>query len=430
MAHSDREIPLKSKLAHVHPHLFPGGGPAGYLYGLASGLEAASDQIHSVDVVSMAVSHDRSSSRRSRSRIYSLLDDITVALPAVARHNILLYRHLLTSYRPLPAAFRDKLLQYGAVVFHHTQLLARYLRTLPTPRSQKLFLMSHGPTDAPAEIVDGWLGGAKNAFASKARERLAALEKYAYASCDGIIAPSRHALQDHFAWSPKYRSALLALPVFEVASGAVALKPSKQYSEVRRELQIGEERRVVGFFGRYHPDKGYDLYCDIAKALKQDQSITFISAGAGVLKGRGGDDVRDLGWRSDVADLVGACDVVALPNRCAYFDLLLLEAMSLGRPVVAFGIGGHQDVKSKGVLTVAPNDIAEFARTLQSLTREQMQQLSTLNLEAFHKEYTVVAMVKRHDEFAKLVLETNGIARRPVEPQGGTSDRKRSLTAK
>jgi hypothetical protein len=51
-------------------------------------------------------------------------------------------------------------------------------------------------------------------------------------------------------------------------------------------------------------------------------------------------------------------------------------------------------------------------------------------LEAFHKEYTVVAMVKRHDEFAKLVLETNGIARRPVEPQGGTSDRKRSLTAK
>jgi len=52
------------------------------------------------------------------------------------------------------------------------------------------------------------------------------------------------------------------------------------------------------------------------------------------------DNVRFLGFRDRVWDLVGAADVVALPSAHEPFGLAVLEAMVLGRGVVAFADSG------------------------------------------------------------------------------------------
>jgi glycosyltransferase involved in cell wall biosynthesis len=52
------------------------------------------------------------------------------------------------------------------------------------------------------------------------------------------------------------------------------------------------------------------------------------------------DNVRFLGFRDRVWDLVGAADVVALPSSREAFGLAVVEAMALGRPVVAFSDSG------------------------------------------------------------------------------------------
>jgi len=52
------------------------------------------------------------------------------------------------------------------------------------------------------------------------------------------------------------------------------------------------------------------------------------------------DNVRFLGFRDHVWDLAGAADVVVLPSAREPFGLAVVEAMALGRPVVAFADSG------------------------------------------------------------------------------------------
>jgi glycosyltransferase involved in cell wall biosynthesis len=79
-----------------------------------------------------------------------------------------------------------------------------------------------------------------------------------------------------------------------------------------------------------------------------------------------------LGQRSDVGDLLGACDVAVLPSRHEGLGVAALEAMAAGRPLVASAVGGLADAVADGVtgLLVPPEDPARLAAALESLLRD------------------------------------------------------------
>ena len=60
---------------------------------------------------------------------------------------------------------------------------------------------------------------------------------------------------------------------------------------------------------------------------------------------------RVLGARSDVADLIEACDVVCLTSSAEALPMVVLEAMAGGRAVITTAVGG---VASRGRRTGAP----------------------------------------------------------------------------
>jgi glycosyltransferase involved in cell wall biosynthesis len=82
-----------------------------------------------------------------------------------------------------------------------------------------------------------------------------------------------------------------------------------------------------------------------------------------------GENVVFTGQRSDVASMLAACDVFALPSFEEPFGLVFAEAMAMKRPVVALTNGGTPEVVEHGKcgLLSPPGDIDALAANLLRL---------------------------------------------------------------
>lgn len=84
------------------------------------------------------------------------------------------------------------------------------------------------------------------------------------------------------------------------------------------------------------------------------------------------DQVIFTGQRADMAGLLAACDVFALPSFEEPFGLVFLEALAMKKPVVALNNGGTPEVVEHGLsgLLSEPGDQAALAANLLTLLRD------------------------------------------------------------
>ncbi len=123
------------------------------------------------------------------------------------------------------------------------------------------------------------------------------------------------------------------------------------------------------------PEKRVDLFIAAVGAARREQSgITGYVAGDGPERARlepiaAANGVTLLGARADVLELVAAAGAVCLPSEAEAMPMSLLEAMALGRPVVAADVGGTAELVLDGEtgFLVPPGDGAAVTRALAEL---------------------------------------------------------------
>ena len=76
-----------------------------------------------------------------------------------------------------------------------------------------------------------------------------------------------------------------------------------------------------------------------------------------------------LGFRSDVSALMAACDIIVLPAPAEPFGLVLIEAMALGKPVIAAAAGGPLEIVADGEtgLLFEPGNAGSLAGAMRRL---------------------------------------------------------------
>lgn len=107
--------------------------------------------------------------------------------------------------------------------------------------------------------------------------------------------------------------------------------------------------------GRLHPNKGFDT---LLRALALLPGATLAIAGEGLERAALERLARELGvagrltllgWRTDTAALLAACDVFICPSRHEPLGNVVLEAWSAARPVVAAASQGPTELIEHGV---------------------------------------------------------------------------------
>jgi glycosyltransferase involved in cell wall biosynthesis len=163
----------------------------------------------------------------------------------------------------------------------------------------------------------------------------------------------------------------------DVIRNGARLAPAgpERLARLRAALQLGSAPLVVGI-GRLVEQKGWPVLITAAAGL---HGPVFAVAGDGPLRqsltdlaGRSGARVRFLGPVDDVAALVGLASCVVCTSSWEGLPLALLEALSLGAPVVATAVDGIADLVPPGAaVLVPPGDPAAVAAAIERVLADQ-----------------------------------------------------------
>jgi glycosyltransferase involved in cell wall biosynthesis len=170
---------------------------------------------------------------------------------------------------------------------------------------------------------------------------------------------------------------------------------------------------VVAVVASFEPRKGHRYLLEALAALKQagfPTSTLLIGDGPDRARieqqvGEVGlaDEVRVLGWREDVDELLAASDLLVLPsvaNECLPYAIL--EAMSHGLPVVATDVAGIPELVVDGVTgrVVPPADAGELARAIREVASEATVRhtMGQRGKERVDAEFSLQQMVERMSE--------------------------------
>jgi len=189
----------------------------------------------------------------------------------------------------------------------------------------------------------------------------------------------------------------------------------------RASLGLPQGVPIVGTVGRLVPVKDQMTLVDaVAELGKSGVGATLVIAGDGPERGRlearaaeRGVDLRLLGYRPDVEQVLAALDVFVLSSTSEGLSNTILEAMAARRPVVATRVGGAEEMIADGVtgVLVPPSDPAAMAGALRRVlaAADGGAAMGTAARHRVETEFTLAGMMQRYEQMYTEVAQSKGI---------------------
>ena len=241
---------------------------------------------------------------------------------------------------------------------------------------------------------------------------LSLLEGYNLRHTDGLVVGNQdgaNILKDH-----GYHGPVRVMPQLGVDEKLFCPNPQPQ---LRQQLSIANDSFVVGFVGRFVPEKGLLTLFNALRAIAE-LPWTLVLLGRGPLKEKLRTQAQTMGmterirWiesvpHDQVPDYINLMDTLVLPSETTYefktltaagwkeqFGHVLIEAMACQVPVIGSDSGEIPHVIDNSGLVFPEGDDQALAERLQQLIQqpEQQQQLAKKGYERAMKHYTNQAL--------------------------------------
>jgi glycosyltransferase involved in cell wall biosynthesis len=216
--------------------------------------------------------------------------------------------------------------------------------------------------------------------------------------------------------------------------------PTSQYArprltreEWRRRERFGNEDVLFVSVARFAPQKNHALLLNaFASGLGHDLKAHLVLVGDGQnreqLEAQARDlgirnQVRFLGVRTDIPEVLGAMDVFVLSSDFEGNPLSVMEAMASGLPIVSTAVGGIPDLvedRKEGML-VRAGDVNDLANSMTLLMREEETRRRFGRAAALRarEQFDVSKMVEAYEEVYDEMVQGSG----PLAPGALVHDR-------
>jgi len=198
---------------------------------------------------------------------------------------------------------------------------------------------------------------------------------------------------------------------------------SKARFEVRQELGLLENQKLVLMVARLWPQKNWPMFVRTgAEVCKQQSDVTFIGVGIGPLReeldnlidelgmqGR----IRLVGLHKDIHRWYAAADLFSFTSNYEGFPNVILEAMHTGLPVICTSFKGAEEVVNSedvGLLVPLDDSKAMAVRIIELLKDPDRQQyLGNQARSRVQKHFSWNVLVHKMESLYTELVRQNGL---------------------
>jgi glycosyltransferase involved in cell wall biosynthesis len=185
------------------------------------------------------------------------------------------------------------------------------------------------------------------------------------------------------------------------------LKFSKESEEIKKELNISANTKIIGCVGKMIFLKGYQYLVDSAKEiLQQFPDVKFILVGDGNQRKVLEQKVKEygiqknfifLGEREDTIKILKAFDIFVHPSLSEGLPRVVMEAQGLKIPVIATSIGGTPEVVKDGKtgILIPPKNSTALSKAMISLLKDdkKREQMGEIGRETIEEKFSHIRMI-------------------------------------
>ncbi len=294
--------------------------------------------------------------------------------------------------------------QFDFIHIHQADQVSQFAKLYPNYKG-KLILTSHCPCPFTIERKDSAASKGSNLYKLLTffNSLLLYPESRAYDKVNYIMFPCKGA-RESYEKNPKIKRSFIrnSRKFFYVPSAIMDHQVGNRDIQKLSELGIPDDAFVITYFGRHIPIKGYDILKDVGiKLLEKFPNLYFVCAGEGSVTPPVHQRWKELGFINNVDDLLPQSSLYVLPNRETYFDLITLQILRAGVPLLMSTTGGNKlflelpasEIKGLVFFDIANIDHLEHLIAkminLKQTSLEKYQAMGKLNRELFEKYFTL-----------------------------------------
>lgn len=382
-----------------HPLRERHGGPYSYLFHLKEGLK---DLNHSISFLSddLKPALANKTSNQSPSLLKKIIGKF---IPAKWKNNYKARNWFRQLKNKRPAVSHDYINQFDILHFHETNDIWHYLHLLNNFKG-KILLTSHTPKPYHLELIEDVWNISPADLSKKMFNKLEQVDWFAFEKTNIIVSACKEATESYHSFWPEFSNITRHKKFHFIPTGIKKQIASTTATDIRKQFNIPETAFVFCFTGRKSEVKGFGLLVDAAKIIldKNTTAYFFIIGNRDSLPAMKNTRWIETGWTDDPQSFISASDLVVIPNRHTYFDLSVLETLSLSKPMLLSYTGGNKYFKqfqSPGIFYHNPDTESLVNEMMNCINKKEILSDGGLENEKLYEKYF------RCEPFAKNMID-------------------------